>query len=159
MNKLMSLLVIVSIFSVAQDNNVTLEGTLSTKELTLYTKLLNSWFGTDVKVVSESNSSVVTLPSILISSLENKKIKLLKSNESTTNVPKRKLSLEVDSSCTTEYGKKIYNAKAGVRYTFKSGLGLETGYKVMNLNSDDIEDLKKIKSDSLGLYASLVMAF
>ena len=155
----MSLLVIMSVSSVAQESNVTLEGTLSTKELTLYTELLNSWFGTDMKVVvSELNSSVVTLPSLLMSSLEDKKITLLKSNKLTIDVPQTKLTVEVDSSCTTEHGKKIYNAEAGVRYTFKSGLGLETGYKVMRLNSDEIEDLK-IKSDSLGLYGRLVMAF
>jgi len=158
MNKFMSLLFFMSIFSVAQETNIALEKTLSTKELTLYTKLLNSWFGKNVKVVSESNNSILGFPSLLISSLEYEKIKLLKSNES-TNVPRRKLSLEIDSSCTTEYGKKIYNAKAGVRYTFESGFGLETGYKIMHLNSDDIEDLQKIKNDSLGLYASLVMAF
>ncbi|SFV65084.1 hypothetical protein MNB_SV-14-966 [hydrothermal vent metagenome] len=158
MNKFMSLLFFISVFSVAQETNIALEKTLSTKELTLYTKLLNSWFGKNVKVVSESNNSILGFPSLLISSLEYEKIKLLKSNES-TNVPRRKLSLEIDSSCTTEYGKKIYNAKAGVRYTFESGFGLETGYKIMHLNSDDIEDLKKIKNDSLGLYASLVMAF
>jgi len=158
MNKFMSLLFFISVFSVAQETNIALEKTLSTKELTLYRKLLNSWFGKNVKVVSESNNSILGFPSLLISSLEYEKIKLLKSNES-TNVPRRKLSLEIDSSCTTEYGKKIYNAKAGVRYTFESGFGLETGYKIMHLNSDDIEDLKKIKNDSLGLYASLVMAF
>lgn len=159
MNKLMSLLVFLSVFSVAQESNSTLEGTLSAKNLTLYTELLNSWFGTDMKVVhSELNSSVVTLPSLLTDSLENKEIELLKSDAMSITVPKTKLTVEVDSSCTTEHGKKIYNAKAGVRYTFKSGLGVETGYKVIRLKSDDVEDLK-IKSDSLGLYGRLVMAF
>ena len=155
----MFLLGIVSVFAVAQENNTTLEGTLSTKELTLYTELLNSWFGTDIKVVnSELNSSIITIPSLLTSSLEDKKTKLLKNDTVSINVPKTKLTVEVDSSCTTEHGKKIYNAKAGVRYTFKSGLGVETGYKVIRLKSDDVEDLK-IKSDSLGLYGRLVMAF
>jgi len=159
MNKLMSLLVIVSIFSVAQESNSTLEGTLSTKEITLYTELLNSWFGTDMKIViSELNSSVVALPSLLLTSLEDKKIKFLSSNKLTIDVPQTKLTVEVDSCCIREHGKNIYNAEAGVRYTFESGLGLETGYKVIHLNSDEIEDLK-IKSDSLGLYGRLVMAF
>ena len=159
MNKLMSLLVFVSVFSVAQESNTTLEGTLSTKELSLYTELLNSWLGTDMKVVvTELNSSVIPIPSFLMSRLEDTKVKPLKNNKLSIGVPKTKLTVEVDSSCISKHGKNIYNAEAGVRYTFESGLGLETGYKVMRLNSDEIEELK-IKSDSLGLYGRLVMAF
>jgi hypothetical protein len=159
MKKLISLLVMMTVFSVAQESRTTLEGTLSTKELTLYTELLNSWLGTDTKVVvAEVNSSVVTLPSFLMSHIEDKKIKSLKDNKLTIELPKAKLTVEVDSSCISKHGKNIYNAKAGVRYTFESGFGLETGYKVIRLNEDEIEDLK-IKSDSLGLYGRLVMAF
>jgi hypothetical protein len=158
MKKLMSLLVMMSVFSVAQERNTTLEGTLSTKGITLYTELLNSWLGTDTKVVVEVNSSVVTLPSFLMSHIEDKKIKSLKDNKLKIELPKTKITLEVDSSCISKHGKNIYNAKAGIRYTFESGFGLETGYKVIRLNEDEIEDLK-IKSDSLGLYGRLVMAF
>ena len=159
MNKLISMLVFVSVFSVAQESNSTLEGTLSTKGITLYTELLNSWFGTDMKVVnSELNSSVVDLPALFISSIEDKKVNLIKSNKLTIDVPQTKLSVEVDSCCIREHGKNIYNAEAGVRYTFESGLGLETGYKVIRLNSDEIEDLS-LNSESLGLYGRLVMAF
>jgi hypothetical protein len=163
MNKLIKLLVLMSVFSVAQESTptATLEGTLSSKELTLYTELLSSWFGTDMKVISDVNSSsVFTLPlsSLFMTSLEKREIKRLKGNKVSINLPKAKLTVEVDSSCTTEHGKNIYNAEAGVRYTFESGVGLETGYKVIHLKSDEIEDLK-IKSDSLGLYGRLVMAF
>jgi len=162
MNRLFALLVVLSIFSVAEERVENLEGTLSTtldKGILLSTKVLNSWFGTDMKVVvPDLNSSVTNSPLIANLMLEDKKINLFKSNRVTIAVPQTKLSLEIDSNCISEHGKKIYNAEAGVRYTFKSGLGLETGYKVIRLKSDEIKDLK-IKSDSLGLYGRLVLAF
>jgi len=162
MNRLFALLVVLSIFSVAQERIENLDVTDTPKldkEILLSTKVLNSWFGTDMKVVvPDLNSSVTDSPLIANLMLEDKKINLFKSNRVTIAVPQTKLSLEIDSNCISEHGKKIYNAEAGVRYTFKSGLGLETGYKVIRLKSDEIKDLK-IKSDSLGLYGRLVLAF
>ena len=162
MNRLFALLVLLSIFSIAQERVENLDVTGSPrldKEIVLSTKVLNSWFGTDMKVVvPDLNSSVTNSPLIANLMLEDKKINLFKSNRVTIALPQTKLSLEIDSNCISEYGKKIYNAEAGVRYTFKSGLGLETGYKVIRLKSDEIKDLK-IKSDSLGLYGRLVLAF
>ena len=162
MNRLFALLVLLSIFSIAEERVEHLDVRLSTtldKEILLSTKVLNSWFGTDMKVVvPDLNSSVTDSPLIANLMLEDKKINLFKSNRVTIAVPQTKLSLEIDSNCISEHGKKIYNAEAGVRYTFKSGLGLETGYKVIRLKSDEIKDLK-IKSDSLGLYGRLVLAF
>ena len=162
MNRLFALLVVLSIFSVAEEKVESLNEILSStldKEINLSTKVLNSWFDTDMKVVvPDLNGTLTTSPLIVNLMLEDKKLKLLPSNGVTISIPKTKLSLEIDSNCISEHGKKIYNAKAGVRYTFKSGLGLETGYKVIRLKSDDVEDLK-IKSDSLGLYGRLVMAF
>jgi len=159
MNKLISMLVFMSVFSVAQESNSTLEGTLSSKGITRYTKLLNSWFGTDMKVVNvELNTTLVTLPAFFVTPIEDKKVHSLKSNKLTIDVPQTKLTLEVDSRCIVEYSKNIYNAEAGVRYTFESGLGLETGYKLIRLKSDEIEDLS-LKSDALGLYGKLVMVF
>ncbi len=152
MNRLFALLVVLSIFSVAEDKVENLEGIFSTK-------VLNDWFGTDMKVVvPDLNGTLISSPLIVNLMLEDKKIELSNSNRVTIAVPQTKLSLEIDSNCISEHGKKIYNAEAGVRYTFKSGIGVETGYKVIRLKSDEIKDLK-IKSDSLGLYGRLVMAF
>lgn len=161
MNRLFSLLVVLSIFSLAEDVD-SLEGTLSSptnRGINFSTKVLNSWFGTDMKVVvSDVNNS--TLSSAFISNIivKNDKLESLNSSQVSIDVPKTKLTVEVDSSCIQEHGKNIYNAEAGVRYTLESGLGLETGYKVIRLNSDEVADLK-LNSDSLGLYGRLVMAF
>jgi hypothetical protein len=162
MNRLFTLLMMLSIFSMAEERVENLEGTLTSsldKKISFSINVLNNWFGTDMKVVvPDLNSSVVASPLIVNLILEDEKLKLLNSNRVTIAVPETKLSLEMDSSCISEYGKNIYNAEAGVRYTLESGLGLETGYKVIRLNSDEVSDLK-LNSDSLGLYGRLVMAF
>jgi len=153
MNRLFALLVALSIFSVAQEDVKNLEGTFSSetlaKGINLSTEVLNSWFGTDMKVVEYDLNTTEPLLSLIENELK---------KEEKIAISKRKLTVELDSSCITENGKKIYNAKAGVRYTFKSGIGVETGYKVIRLNFDEISDLTS-KTDSLGLYGRLVMAF
>jgi hypothetical protein len=120
MNRLFTLLMMLSIFSMAEERVENLEGTLTSsldKKISFSINVLNNWFGTDMKVVvPDLNSSVVASPLIVNLILEDEKLKLLNSNRVTIAVPETKLSLEMDSSCISEYGKNIYNAEAGVRY-------------------------------------------
>ena len=52
----------------------------------------------------------------------------------------------------------LYDAEAGVRYTFALGLGLEAGYKTMKLELDNVDDIS-MNTNFSGAYGKLVWDF
>ena len=132
---------------------------LTIYDLTFYYEVLDNGINADVGINLKHVEG-----KILISSVEKYKSKKLKLSVPMIyakvgfDVPRTNLSLQVEGNYITQNGENIYDAQAGLRYTFDSGFGIETGYKVMNLKFNEVDDLN-VENKFSGLYGKLVKAF
>ena len=144
----------------AANSNVDSVFDLKMYDLALYYEILDNWVNLDVGVnikyvdgaisikdntnLSESTDFQVPIPMLYA--------------KARFDVPTTDLSFQVEGNYVTYDGHTLYDAEAGIRYTFLLGLGLEAGYKTMKLELDDIDDLS-MKSDFSGAYAKIVWDF
>ena len=133
---------------------------LNMYDLTLYYNILDAEINADIGI----NIKHVDGKMFLSSSSDKNKSEELKLSVPMVyakvrfDVPATSLSLQVEGNYLTQNGETIYDAQAGVRYTFDSGVGVETGYKVMHLKFDEVDDLN-VENDFSGLYGKLVKEF
>ena len=132
---------------------------LNMYDLTLYYNILDTGINADVGINLKHIDG-----NLLNSSTDKNKSEKLKLSvlmvyaKVRFDVPATSLSLEAEGNYVTKNGENIYDAQAGVRYTFNSGFGIETGYKVMHLKFDEVDDLN-VENKFSGLYGKLVKAF
>jgi outer membrane protein len=128
-------------------------------DLTLYYEVLDNWIDADVGLNIKQIEGTVMLQSS--EGYESKDFDLsvpMLYARVGVDIPSTNLSVHAEGNYVTLNGKNIYDAEAGVRYTFNSGLGLETGYKVMHLKFEN-EDELTMESDFSGAYGKLVLGF
>ena len=128
-------------------------------DVALYYELLDNWVNVDaginVKLI-DGTLNVKTSTKDETSSF-NAPIPMLYA-KARFDVPTTDLSFQVEGNYVSYDGSTIYDAEAGVRYTFALGLGLEAGYKTMKLKLNDIDDTS-MDSDFSGAYGKLVWDF
>jgi outer membrane protein len=75
------------------------------------------------------------------------------------NVPNTDISLQFEANGITYQDTTFYDYELSARYTFSMGLGLEAGYKLMHIDSEDLADGLVVDVDSSGPYAAIVWDF
>ncbi len=134
-------------------------------DLTLYYELLDNWLNFDVGVnlkyidgvLNVKGTNLVTKQLIDESTDFQVPIPMLY-GKVRLDVPATDLSFQVEGNYVTYDGHTLYDAEAGVRYTFVLGLGLEAGYKTIKLKLNDIDGLS-MDADFSGAYGKLVWDF
>ena len=146
-------------YSKIRDNKIADKLNLTMYDLTLYYNILDTGINADVGINFKHIDG-----KILNRSTDKNKSEELKLSVPMVyakvrfDVPATSLSLEAEGNYVTKNGENIYDAQAGVRYTFNSGFGIETGYKVMHLKFDEVDDLN-VENNFSGLYGKLVKEF
>jgi len=74
------------------------------------------------------------------------------------NIPATDISTQIEANGVSYDGTTLYDIELSARYTFTAGVGLEAGYRLVHLDSDDIDDLA-VDVDFKGVYAALVWDF
>ncbi len=129
-------------------------------DLALYYELLDNWVNLDVGInvkyidglvsvnsdrnIAESKDFTVPIPMLYA--------------QARFDVPTTDLSFQVEGNYVSYDGHTLYDAEAGVRYTFALGVGLEAGYKTMKLKLDNVDNFS-MDSDFSGAYGKLVWDF
>ena len=134
-------------------------------DLTLYYEILDNWLNLDLGVnvkyidgtLSVKGTNIATQQLIDESADFQVPIPMLY-GKARFDVPSTDLSFQVEGNYISYNGNTLYDAEAGIRYTFVLGLGLEAGYKTMKLKLDDIDDLT-MDTDFSGAYGKLVWDF
>ena len=134
-------------------------------DLTLYYEILDNWLNLDLGVnvkyidgtLSVKGTNIATQQLIDESADFQVPIPMLY-GKVRFDVPSTDLSFQVEGNYISYDGNTLYDAEAGIRYTFALGLGLEAGYKTMKLKLDDIDDLT-MDTDFSGAYGKLVWDF
>jgi outer membrane protein len=144
----------------AANSNVDSAFDLKMYDLTLYYELLDNWVNLDVGVnVKYVDGSISIKDSTTLSESTNFQVPIpMLYAKARFDVPTTDLSFQVEGNYVTYDGHTLYDAEAGVRYTFFLGLGLEAGYKTMKLELDNVDDLSMV-SDFSGAYGKLVWDF
>jgi len=150
-------------FNINSDVDTKLD--LKMYDLTLYYEILDNWLNLDLGVnvkyidglLSVKGTNLLTQQIIDESSDFKVPIPMLYA-KARFDVPSTDLSFQVEGNYVSYDGNTLYDAEAGVRYTFALGLGLEAGYKTMKLKLNDIDDLS-MDSDFSGAYGKLVWDF
>jgi outer membrane protein len=144
------------------DVNTNINSNLDFKmnDLAFYYELLDNWVNLDVGVnIKYIDGSVSIKNDVGISETTNFQVPIpMLYGKARFDVPTTDLSFQVEGNYLSYDGHTIYDAEAGVRYTFLLGLGLEAGYKTMKLKLDNIDDLS-MDSDFSGAYGKLVWDF
>lgn len=129
-------------------------------DLALYYELLDNWVNLDVGVnVKYVDGSVRIKSDTGLSEVTDFQVPIpMLYAKARFDVPTTDLSLQVEGNYVSYDGNTLYDAEAGIRYTFLLGVGLEAGYKTMKLKLDNIDDLS-MDSDFSGAYGKLVWDF
>ena len=75
------------------------------------------------------------------------------------NVPNTDLSLQAEANILSLSSTSSYDYALSARYTLEFGLGLETGYKLFHVDSDDLENGFRVDTSFSGVYAAAVWDF
>ncbi len=138
-------------------------------DLTLYYELLDNWVEADAGVTLryfDGNIAVNTLATL--SSLSttvtsettnfNAFIPMLY-GKTRFNIPTTDISLQLEANAISYEESTFYDYELSARYTLAMGLGLEGGYKIIHLDSEDLTDGLKADMDFSGFHASVVWDF
>ncbi len=75
------------------------------------------------------------------------------------NVPATDLSFQLEANAISYWDMTAYDYELSARYTLVMGIGLEAGYKVFHLDSDDLVDGFHADIDFSGPYAAAIWDF
>lgn len=75
------------------------------------------------------------------------------------NIPSTNVSLQAEANILSLSSTSSYDYALSARYTLEFGLGLEAGYKLFHIDSDDLENGFHIDTSFSGIYASAVWDF
>jgi len=75
------------------------------------------------------------------------------------NIPATDISLQAEGNFITYEDTTFYDYEISTRYTFSMGIGIETGYRAIHLDSKDLENGLTADMDFKGPYVSLVWNF
>ncbi len=75
------------------------------------------------------------------------------------NVPNTDLSLQAEANILSLSSTTSYDYALSARYTLEFGLGLETGYKLFHIDSDDLENGFRVDTSFSGVYAAAIWNF
>ena len=75
------------------------------------------------------------------------------------NIPSTDVSVQFEANGISYSGFSSYDYELSARYTFTMGLGVEAGYKTLNIDSDDLVKNLDANIDFSGLYAAAVWNF
>lgn len=137
---------------------------LTMTDITLYYELLDNWVSVDAGINAryiEGSSSVITQAA------------LVQQEESFTfgewipmvylkgrfDFPVTDLSLQVETNALSVGDATMYDLELSARYTAFFGLGIEGGYKILHLDSDNLVNNLSIDLDFQGPYAAVVWDF
>jgi len=141
------------------NSNIESNFDLKMYDLTLYYELLDNWVNVDVGLNVKYVDGSVSVKNNAENEFTDFQVPIpMLYAKARFDVPTTDLSFQVEGNYISYDGHTLYDAEAGVRYTFALGLGVEAGYKTMKLELDDIDDLT-MKSDFSGAYGKLVWDF
>ncbi|SFZ97352.1 hypothetical protein MNB_SV-5-281 [hydrothermal vent metagenome] len=75
------------------------------------------------------------------------------------NIPSTNFAVQLETNVANYSDTTLYDYEIGVRYTFSSGLGIESGIKALHLESTDLVDGLNMDLDENGFYASVLWDF
>jgi outer membrane protein len=75
------------------------------------------------------------------------------------NMPITDLSFQLEANAISYWDITAYDYELSARYTLMMGLGLEAGYKVLHLDSDELVDGFHTDIDFSGPYAAVIWDF
>ena len=129
-------------------------------DLTLYYELLDNWVEIDTGLTLrylDGNIAVNTL--ITDESTNFDSLIPMLYGKARFNLPSTDISLQFEGNVISYEDTTFYDYELSARYTLTMGLGLEGGYKVVHLDSQDLESGLNVDMDFKGPYASLVWDF
>ncbi|SFV90505.1 hypothetical protein MNB_SV-4-830 [hydrothermal vent metagenome] len=74
------------------------------------------------------------------------------------HIPNTDISAQIEGNAISYDNSTFYDMEISARYTFTLGVGVEAGYRIVHLDSDDLDGVA-LDVDFKGLYASLVWDF
>lgn len=74
------------------------------------------------------------------------------------HIPDTDVSAQIEGNAISYDNSTFYDMEISARYTFALGVGVEAGYRIVHLDSDDLDGVA-LDVDFKGLYASLVWDF
>ena len=128
-------------------------------DIALYYEILDNWLNADVGINIKYIDGFIGASSTTID--ESSKFQLpipMLYAKAKFDIPTTDLSFQVEGNYVSYDGHTLYDVEAGARYTFMLGLGIEAGYKALNLTIDDIDDTS-FDADFSGIYGKLVWDF
>lgn len=148
------------------------ELSMSMTDLTAYYELLDSDVELDVGLTlrylsgnidviphASVNTAVVHVNAALSESVSLDSFAPMLYAKVRVNVPGTDISLQLEGNGLGYGDTLFYDYELGARYTFGFGLGIEGGYKMLHLDSEDLTDGLDINLESSGFYTSVIWDF
>ena len=133
---------------------------LQMTDLTFYYEVLDNWVEADIGLTARYISGDINVNTLLLQEKVDFSTWIpMVYAKARFNVPSTDLSLQLEANAISYGGATLYDYELSARYSFTMGLGLEAGYKVFHLDSDDLTTGLKSDMDFSGAYAAIVWDF
>ena len=136
------------------------ELSLQINDLTLYYEILDNWVETDIGITARYINGDININTQI--SKENVDFSTwipMVYAKARFNVPTTDLSLQLEANAISYSGATFYDYELSARYSFTMGFGVEAGYRVLHLDSDDLTAGLKSNMDFSGAYVAAVWDF
>ena len=140
--------------------NIKSDLSLNMTDVTLYYELLDNWVEVDAGLTARYMSGDINVNTFLTS--ENADFSSfipMVYAKARFNFLVTDISLQLEANAISYSSATFYDYEISARYTFLIGLGLEAGYKVYHIDSDDLSSGLKSDMNFSGAYAAVVWDF
>jgi outer membrane protein len=133
---------------------------LNMTDVTLYYELLDNWVELDAGLTVRYMSGDIKVKTFLTNeNVDFSSFIPMVYAKTRFNFPVTDISLQIEANAISYSGATFYDYEVSARYTFMIGLGLEAGYKVYHVDSDDLTSGLESNMDFSGVYAAVVWDF
>ena len=133
---------------------------LNITDVTLYYELLDNWVEVDAGLTARYMSGDIKVNTFLNNeNVDFSSFIPMVYAKTRFNFPVTDISLQLEANAISYSGATFYDYEVSARYTFMIGLGLEAGYKVYHIDSNDLTSGLKSNMDFSGAYAAVVWNF
>ena len=140
--------------------NVKSDLSLNITDVTLYYELLDNWVEVDAGLTARYMSGDINVNTFLTGEhVDFSSFIPMVYAKTRFNFPVTDISLQIEANAISYSGATFYDYEVSTRYTFLMGLGLEAGYKVYHVDSDNLTSGLKSNMDFSGAYAAIVWDF
>lgn len=133
---------------------------LQIADLTLYYEILDNWAEVDVGLTARYMNGNINIHTLALQEkVDFSAWTPMVYAKARFAIPTTDLSLQIEANAVSYSGATFYDYELSTRYSFAMGLGLEAGYKIFHLNSDDLATGLKSNMDFSGAYVAVVWDF